>query len=57
MLDVLKSAYIRLAKFLDDADAKIAISAQFDFDLPLLPFRVPTILKSKHELLVKLLLN
>lgn len=32
MLDVLKSAYIRLAKFLDDADAKIAISAQSDFN-------------------------
>ncbi len=31
-LDVLKAAYIKLADFLDEADAKIAIAAQSDFN-------------------------
>jgi hypothetical protein len=32
MLDVLKAAYIKLADFLDDADARVAIAAQSDFN-------------------------
>jgi hypothetical protein len=31
-LDVLKAAYIRLATFLDDDDARVAIAAQADFN-------------------------